>query len=60
MHPSGEQVASPAKRSGAGELEVGFLELDGALFDGQHGFVCFRSFLGVERRRGDVLLVARG
>jgi hypothetical protein len=34
-----EQVASPAKRPGAGELEVGLLEPDGALFDGQRSFV---------------------
>src|SRR5262249_49689362 len=52
-----EQVAPPAKRPGAGELEVGLLTLADALFDGQRSFVCFRLFLGVERRRVDVLLV---
>jgi hypothetical protein len=55
-----EQIASPTKWPGAGELEVGPLELNSTLFYGQHGFVCFRSSLGVERRRVDVLLVARG
>ena len=31
------QVASPTKRLGAGELEVGLVELDSPLFDGQYG-----------------------